>query len=183
MTFNTTTLSIRRLFVTFSISDTQQNNALPLCWESQFIYCYAECHYVECCYSECHCALSTQSNSLTILNIRHLWHLKTTLSLHRCLIFDIPIRIYRSYYDHVLLIVAKLGSLRLTKIKILSVVGFALIDKQIKIRLIHPFFEILSSMNCNTALNPSHTIFKITPSFTIGFTIASLHLSEGYRKV
>jgi hypothetical protein len=39
--------------VTLSINDTQHNNALPLCWVSQFINCYAECRYAECCYSEC----------------------------------------------------------------------------------------------------------------------------------
>ncbi len=34
--------------MTLSKSDTQHNNALPLCWVSHFIYCYAECHYAEC---------------------------------------------------------------------------------------------------------------------------------------
>jgi len=48
-----TTLSIKGLHVTLSISDTQHNNALPLCWVllcwvSRFIYYYAEFLYAEC---------------------------------------------------------------------------------------------------------------------------------------
>jgi hypothetical protein len=39
-----------------SKSDAQHNNALPLCWVSHFIYCYAECHYAEYRYAECHYA-------------------------------------------------------------------------------------------------------------------------------
>jgi hypothetical protein len=30
------------------MSDTELNDALPLCCESRFIYCYAECRYAEC---------------------------------------------------------------------------------------------------------------------------------------
>ncbi len=37
-TFSIMTMSIRDLFVTFSINDTEHNNAL---------------HYAECCYGEC----------------------------------------------------------------------------------------------------------------------------------
>ncbi len=29
---------------------------MSLCWVSQFIYCYAECHFAECRYAECHYA-------------------------------------------------------------------------------------------------------------------------------
>ena len=39
-----------------SISDTQHNNILILCWVSHFIYCYAECHYAACLFAECHYA-------------------------------------------------------------------------------------------------------------------------------
>jgi hypothetical protein len=35
-------------------NDTERNNALPFCWLSRFIDCYAECHYAECHYAECH---------------------------------------------------------------------------------------------------------------------------------
>jgi len=44
--FGATTLSIRGLFVTVSINDTEHNNALLLCWVSHFIYYFAECQSV-----------------------------------------------------------------------------------------------------------------------------------------
>jgi len=37
--------------------DAQHNNALPLCWVSRFVYCYAECHYAECRSAGCRGAL------------------------------------------------------------------------------------------------------------------------------
>jgi hypothetical protein len=51
--------SIKGLFVTLSINDTQHNNNLyrvPLCSVSCFIYCLVECHYAKCRYAECHYA-------------------------------------------------------------------------------------------------------------------------------
>jgi len=39
--------------MTLSISVSQQDNALPLCRVSRFIYYYAECHYAELRYAEC----------------------------------------------------------------------------------------------------------------------------------
>jgi hypothetical protein len=42
-TFSTMALSIWCLFVTVRISDSQHNNALPLCWVSHFIYRHVEC--------------------------------------------------------------------------------------------------------------------------------------------
>ncbi len=47
------TVSIKGLFVTLSIHDTQHYNALLLCQVSRFISCYAECHFAECHYAEC----------------------------------------------------------------------------------------------------------------------------------
>jgi hypothetical protein len=49
---------MKDLYVTLSISDTQQNNILPLCRVSRFIYycaefCYAQCRYAKCRYAEC----------------------------------------------------------------------------------------------------------------------------------
>ena len=41
-TFSLMTLSLKGLYVTLSIKDTKHNNALPLCWVSHLIYCYAE---------------------------------------------------------------------------------------------------------------------------------------------
>ncbi len=44
-----TTLRIMTLSkTTFSINDPRQNNALPSCWVSYFVYYYAEFHYAEC---------------------------------------------------------------------------------------------------------------------------------------
>ncbi len=67
-----TTLGKWSLHVTLSISDTQHNNALPLCWVSLcwvlcFIYCYDEYHYVECHYAECRCALGEDCKNETLV--------------------------------------------------------------------------------------------------------------------
>ncbi len=56
-----TTLSIKSLYVTLSISDTQLNNALPLDLVLGFINYYSErhyakYHYAESHYAECHSA-------------------------------------------------------------------------------------------------------------------------------
>jgi len=60
------TLSIKGLYVTLGISDTQHNNDpllcwVPLCWVWRFIHYYAECHYADLLsvvivahYAECH---------------------------------------------------------------------------------------------------------------------------------
>ncbi len=45
------TLSIKGLFVTLSIHDTEHYKALLLV--SHFVCCYAECHFAECHYAEC----------------------------------------------------------------------------------------------------------------------------------
>ncbi len=65
-----TTLSMKDLFVTLSINDSQfkwhstlmtlhtrlfitcQICWVLLCWVSRFMYCYAKCHYAECWYAE-----------------------------------------------------------------------------------------------------------------------------------
>ncbi len=57
LTFRIMTLSMKGLYATVSINNTQHNNTLPLClvslsWVSRFIYYYAECHCAECCYAE-----------------------------------------------------------------------------------------------------------------------------------
>jgi hypothetical protein len=55
--FRITTLSIKGLFVTLSMKDTQRkrhldnNNAIVL--SVAFIYCYAECRYAECHHAKC----------------------------------------------------------------------------------------------------------------------------------
>ncbi len=51
-----TTLNIKGLYVTLSISDTQLNNALPLDLVSRFIHYYSERHYAKCHYDEPHYA-------------------------------------------------------------------------------------------------------------------------------
>jgi hypothetical protein len=47
-TLSITTLSKRGLYVTLSICDSQNNNALLLCLSVAFYYYYAEWHYAEC---------------------------------------------------------------------------------------------------------------------------------------
>ncbi len=54
-TFSITTLNINGSYVTFGIT-TLSMTTLPVCWMSNFIYCYAVCHYVECRYAKCHYA-------------------------------------------------------------------------------------------------------------------------------
>jgi hypothetical protein len=67
MALSITTLSllihnIGGLHVTLSISDSQHNNALPLCWVSFILSVgvlftfFAECHYGECHYAKCRSA-------------------------------------------------------------------------------------------------------------------------------
>jgi hypothetical protein len=57
-TFSIMTLSIKGLYVTLSISGTQHNKDLILCWVSlcwmwHFIYFYSECRHAKCRYAEC----------------------------------------------------------------------------------------------------------------------------------
>jgi len=62
--YGITALSMKRLFATASINDTQhklhsaqQHSAVPLSivmLSVDFIYCYAECQYAMCRYVECH---------------------------------------------------------------------------------------------------------------------------------
>jgi len=61
MKFSLTTLSIKGLYVTSSISETQNGSALKLCWVSScwvlhFIHFYSECHFDEYHYAECRSA-------------------------------------------------------------------------------------------------------------------------------
>jgi hypothetical protein len=42
--------------MTFSITTLSITARVPLCLVSQFIYCYAECHYAVCRYAECNYA-------------------------------------------------------------------------------------------------------------------------------
>ncbi len=56
MTFSVTTLSKKGLFTILSLRDTQHKRHSALCCASRFIFCYAECHYVEYCNGECHYA-------------------------------------------------------------------------------------------------------------------------------
>ncbi len=63
------TLSIRRLYVILSISDTQHNN--PVIMLS--VAFYGECRYAECRYAECHIALKrlarVQRSSLLFVSV------------------------------------------------------------------------------------------------------------------
>jgi hypothetical protein len=52
-----TTLSIKGLYVTLSINDTEHNTALR--YTLHFIYWYAECHYAKYRYAECRGAINT----------------------------------------------------------------------------------------------------------------------------
>ncbi len=81
MTLSITRLSIKSLYVTISTSDTQHDNAVPLCWVSLFISCYAKSHlvdccYADCCYAECRDAKCYGANGVTLAfttNIRIGW--------------------------------------------------------------------------------------------------------------
>jgi len=59
ITLSLMTHNIKSFYVTLSISDSQHNNALLLCWVSlccvsHFIYFNAECCYAECRIAVCH---------------------------------------------------------------------------------------------------------------------------------
>ncbi len=52
-----------------SLSATQHDDTLQLCWVSLFIYYYAECPYAECRYTECHYAECVILLSVVKLNV------------------------------------------------------------------------------------------------------------------
>jgi hypothetical protein len=84
------TLSTKGLFVTLSIKETRQIKTfsitnLSLCWESRFIYCYAECHYPECHYAECRGA------EKQILFKTRFWHFLPHSVVGRIRTFDLRI--------------------------------------------------------------------------------------------
>jgi hypothetical protein len=64
MTFILMTLSIKGLFTTHSINETEHNNTVIMLsvvlLSVEFSYCCAECHRADCsdteCYAECHYA-------------------------------------------------------------------------------------------------------------------------------
>ncbi len=75
MTLSTMPLSIKGLYVTLSIDDTQHAYALPLCSVSHFMYYYAECHYADFHYADCRDATYNSIAVIYSCNFLYYWQL------------------------------------------------------------------------------------------------------------
>ncbi len=78
------------LYVLINISDSRHNNALQLCWVSNFIYYFAEYRYADCRYAECRyaeCRDTVSYNKIRKLQTRAQCY--KTFSFRNLLIFEI----------------------------------------------------------------------------------------------